>query len=191
MSEEWRAIPGYEGIYEASDAGRVRSLNRVNTYGRRVVGRILKQQTGQRGRKQVDLLSGASRRMAFVHQLVLEAFVGPIPNGMTDVRHMNGDASDNCLENLRYGTRAENQQDSLRHGTQKERRKTHCPRGHMLIDPNLDPGRAARGHRICLACRKECKRAWRKGETFSCDSADRYYAEITTTTITTTAAAAA
>ena len=51
-----------------------------------------------------------------IHRLVLETFVGPCPGGM-ECRHLNGDPSDNCLENLQWGTRSENRYDSVRHGT--------------------------------------------------------------------------
>ena len=52
----------------------------------------------------------------FVHRLVLEAFVGPCPDGM-ESRHLNGNQSDNCLTNLAWGTRHENSQDKKDHGT--------------------------------------------------------------------------
>lgn len=52
----------------------------------------------------------------FVHRLVLEAFVGPCPNGM-ECRHLDGDPSNNALDNLCWGTRLENHRDSVRHGT--------------------------------------------------------------------------
>jgi DNA invertase Pin-like site-specific DNA recombinase len=52
-----------------------------------------------------------------VHQLVLLTFVGPLPEGQ-EVRHLNGDRSDNRLENLCYGTRKENANDAVEHGTQ-------------------------------------------------------------------------
>lgn len=55
------------------------------------------------------------KRHRQVHTLVLEAFVGPRPPGM-ECRHLNGDATDNRVENLKWGTRKENAQDTMRHG---------------------------------------------------------------------------
>lgn len=119
--EEWRPIPGYEGLYEVSDLGRVRSLDREwRQLGRagkphlhRKPGRILRPgRTGRFGHVTVALGRGNSRS---VHALVMLAFVGPRPAGH-DVAHNNGDASDNRLTNLRYATRRDNNLDKAKHG---------------------------------------------------------------------------
>jgi DNA-binding transcriptional regulator YiaG len=119
--ETWRAIPGYEGFYEASDRGRIRSLTRI------VAGRCKcrMQRRGQSLRLIRDkrygylvvLLSkhGAVRQF-FVHRLVLLAFVGPAPEGMRCC-HGNGKRDDNRLSNLRYDTAKANTADAIRHGT--------------------------------------------------------------------------
>ena len=116
MAEEvWRDIPGYEGKYQVSNLGRVKSLERkvrgVNHYTgkdffRTIPERILRPgKFCKSGHVSVVLEHGGRGRP--VHQLVMLAFVGPPPAGM-EVRHLNGIASDNRLENLTYGTRTEN-----------------------------------------------------------------------------------
>lgn len=114
--EEWRDIPGMPD-YQVSDRGRMRSLKRQTT------GRIL-QNGHSRGYCQVNL----NGRTMKVHQLVLTTFVGPKPpNG--ECRHLDGDRSNNCLANLRWGTKTENMADAVRHGRLPATRN--MPRGEM------------------------------------------------------------
>ena len=107
MTELWKAIPGYEGQYEVSDQGRVKSYRRDKN------GRILRP-----GRMPAGYLSVALGRnnSQCVHKLVLIAFVGAAP-AKHECLHANGVPSDNRLENLRWGTRTENIKDAVKHGT--------------------------------------------------------------------------
>ena len=117
--ERWKDVPGWEGRYQVSDKGRVRSLSRrVVTLGRgwkqstRVYpGRMLK---AGGSTFSVDLVdSGKSRRGARVCCLVLEAFIGPCPDGL-ECCHYDDDPFNNCLENLRWDTHAANMADYAR-----------------------------------------------------------------------------
>lgn len=106
MTEEWRPVPGYEGRYEVSDQGRVRSL----------VGptpRVLRASRHTNGYRAAPLGRGVTKS---VHRLVLTAFVGPCPEGR-QAAHENGDRADNRLVNLSWKTPAENSADKRRHGT--------------------------------------------------------------------------
>lgn len=123
--EEWRPVVGYEGFYEVSSLGRVRSLPRIvfqngnsmHLVKRNVSGRILKSANSNKMKHQAVLLCAlGGRKNSLVHRLVLEAFVGPCPDGM-ECCHNNGDGSDNRVENLRWDTRKSNHRDSMRHGT--------------------------------------------------------------------------
>lgn len=131
ISEIWKDIPGYEGRYQASDQGRIRSLDRVvqsknrytgKPFDRHIKGRILRP-----GRftssGHVSVILGHKAWCSPVHTLVMLTFVGPCPKGM-EVCHNNGIASDNRLENLRYDTRSENVKDVVRQSTPHKNRFT-------------------------------------------------------------------
>lgn len=155
MSEFWRPVTGHECYYEVSDLGSVRSVDRLvvqaNGKKRWFPGVGLRSRVQNNGYLAVGLKCGGSTWCRSVHRLVLEAFVGPCPDGM-EVRHLNGNKTDNRLENLRYGTRYENMRDQVAHGTHRQSQKTHCPRGHLLKAPNLVVSHLARGMRDCRAC---------------------------------------
>ena len=118
--EIWVAIPGYEDRYEASNMGRVRSLDRIvmcqgpvkGCYPSRKKGRILRPGPSNFGHLSVVLGRNQTR---MVHDLVLRSFVGPPPT-KHECCHINGDPKDNRLSNLRWGTRSENNIDAVRHG---------------------------------------------------------------------------
>ena len=112
--EVWRDIPGYEGEYQVSSEGRIKSLKRKvmsrNRYTRQpflrtVPERILKPGRYCKAGHQSVVLRRGSNGIP-VHQLVMKAFVGEPPEG-TEVLHINGNPQDNRLSNLRYGTRTE------------------------------------------------------------------------------------
>lgn len=110
--EEWRTVSGWPD-YEVSNLGRVRSRRPISGRGPRTEWRQLSLYT-QRGYPFVALTPGAKRR--FVHRLVLEAFVGPCPDGM-EACHNNGVRTDNRVKNLRWDTRLANHADQTKHGT--------------------------------------------------------------------------
>ena len=113
--EVWKDIPGYEGKYQASTEGRIRSLDfEVNgichftgkSFTRRIKGKILRPgRYCKSGHVSVILGRGTSGKP--VHQLVMRTFVGNPPEG-EEVLHINGKPDDNRLANLRYGTRTDN-----------------------------------------------------------------------------------
>lgn len=155
IGECWMPVVGWEGAYEVSDLGRVRSLARTITYfssqwgkdvQRPVRAAVLRPKTNPSGHKQVTLTGQSDK---WVHHLVLEAFVGPRPAGHEGL-HRNGDPSDNRRINLRWGTRGDNLRDMVRHGGHFSANKTSCPRGHDLVVPNLVKSKLPR--RQCLAC---------------------------------------
>ncbi len=123
--EEWRPLPGFEGLYEASDQGRIRSLSRhllladaFRMRWRRVEGTVLRPGRRRSGHLVVNL---AGRGQHYVHRLVALAFHGPPPFEGAEVRHLNGDPSDNRAGNLSYGSRSRNTQDRKWHRLQPGR----------------------------------------------------------------------
>lgn len=125
------------------------------------------------------IITGSRYPHSYVHRLVLEAFVGPCPPGM-EACHWNGIPGDNRLHNLRWDTPSANNADILRLGRHYETKKTHCPQGHRLVQPNLV--RAELPSRKCKACNRgrACmQRLELRGETGDLRSiCDQYYADI-------------
>lgn len=113
-TERWLPVIGYEGLYEVSDLGRVRSLDRLvgGPYGpasRIFPGRVLALQInrGSKGYPFVFLYREGRGQHCAVHILVLTAFDRPCPPG-TEALHGPGGKSDASIANLRWGTRSEN-----------------------------------------------------------------------------------
>jgi len=155
MSEEWLPISGYEGLYEVSSNGRIRSIDRiVSTKSggtKRLKGRVLKQFVSRRGYSFVILSQNGKTSTREVHRLTALAFVLN-PDGKPWALHVNGISLDNGKENLYWGTPSENSADAIRHGTNRNSRKTHCIRGHALTDENIVAADRRRGRRGCLKC---------------------------------------
>jgi hypothetical protein len=153
--EEWRPVVGFPD-YMVSDQGRVLSY-------RRKTPRLMALSPGKVGYPLVKLFAGPANRSAdvkaiWVHQLVAAAFHGPRPEGMEEIRHLDGDKLNNRANNLCYGTRSENQRDRLRHGTHHFANRTHCKHGHLFDEENTYRIPSSPGARLCRACRRDRRR---------------------------------
>lgn len=149
VTESWLPIPGYEGIYEVSDQGRVRSFKRFPY--------ILSAPHDAYGYPCVSLYIDRGRKTWKVHRLVLFAFVGPMPKGL-EIRHLDGNPANGTLSNLVYGTRSENVSDRVRHGTHHNANKTRCPKGHPYDELNTD--RSQKNRRECRTCQRARSREY-------------------------------
>ena len=121
--EVWKDIPGYEGKYQASNLGRIKSLTRkvrgINHYTGNEFARTIPECILKPGRYckagHVSVVLGHGTAGKPVHQLIMLAFVGPPPHGC-EVLHTDGNPKNNALLNLRYGSRTDNILDVYRQG---------------------------------------------------------------------------
>jgi hypothetical protein len=160
MQEEWRGVPGWEHLYEVSNMGRVRSLDRVvrrSSTDVRVKGKVLRAGLTGEGYarvmlKEPDGISPGSGRkwFVFVHVLVLTTFVGPKPDPRMIALHADDDGKNNRLDNLRWGTRSENGKDAVANGKNFWANRSQCHRGHEYTEENTKwmPS----GFRRCREC---------------------------------------
>lgn len=120
MEEVWKDIKGFEGLYQVSNLGRVRSLDRYVDYGYSIAyrkGKIMKAGKISNGYMQVELTNGKKIIHALVHRLVAEAFI-PNPYNLPQVNHKDEKTSNNSVDNLEWCTSKEN----INYGTGIKRR---------------------------------------------------------------------
>ena len=103
MNEIWKDIPGYEGKYQASSLGRIKSLNYKMSGKEGIMSHNFKND----GYLEVCLRNNGKAKTICVHRLVWMAFYGMIPDGM-EVNHKNEDKTDNCIFNLNLLTHRQN-----------------------------------------------------------------------------------
>ena len=135
MTEEvWRDIEGYEGLYQVSNMGRVKSLGRKDRFGRVIKERILEPAVTHNGYLRVGLHVDGKRKMLRVHRLVCEAF-HENPDNKSEVNHVNENKTDNRACNLEWSTRTEN----CNHGSRNERvaKALSKPIGQFSLDGKL------------------------------------------------------
>lgn len=116
----WKDIPGYSGIYQISNVGNLRSLDRTVMHrgrNRRLKGRLLQPSIDVSGYPRAGLTVEAKTTYVFVHRLVAEAFV-PNPKNLPYVDHINGVRADNKVANLRWVNHSQNM--ANRHTTKQE-----------------------------------------------------------------------
>lgn len=156
-AEIWLPVVDYEGLYEVSDLGRVRSVDHVVTSGNRwgpfqkfYPGRIRKQRIGAHDYLQIWLSRNGKLKLWYVHRLVGEAFLGPLPPGL-ETRHGPGGKLDNRLANLCYGTRLQNAGDKVRDGTN--------------VNPGALKGERHHAAKLTEVIVAECRERFANGET--------------------------
>ena len=109
-SEIWKTVVGWEGLYEVSNLGRVRSLDRIVKRGDYLQNRhqkILAQTQNKFGYLLAKLSRNGRSRRYMIHRLVAEAFI-PNPDNLPQVNHKDENKENNCVENLEWCTRLYN-----------------------------------------------------------------------------------
>ncbi len=112
MNEEWKDIIGYEGLYQVSNLGRVKSLFRFSkrkNYVITIQEKLLKILNGPKGYNLIRLSRNGILKTYRLHRLIAQAFI-PNPENKPEVNHINGNKKDNCVNNLEWVTSAENMQ---------------------------------------------------------------------------------
>lgn len=122
VSETWKAVPGFEGFYEASNAGQVRNVAKRK---RTLPGRLLKGSISDKGRTLLKLYKPGQPPvgMSRAHVVAL-AFLGVPPEGKDWVNHKDGDQTNDSVENLEWTTPAENHQHAMRTGLRADGEKS-------------------------------------------------------------------
>lgn len=174
MHERWLPVVGYEGQYDVSDHGRIRSVDRTvtqldrwgNQTTRRLKGRVLrtgrtKKRNGSPGYLFVKMPGNVT---LLVHRAVLEAFRGPCPPRMKDGAHKDDDPTNNRLDNLEWDSRLGNQRTAVKNGRNYNANKTRCDNGHDFTPENTILGLSANGQprRDCRACQAKAQRRYRE-----------------------------
>lgn len=119
--ELWKDIKGYEGKYQISSYGRVKSLARITKNNHKIPERILNTTTRltKDGYCRVTLIGKKSKTHDYrVHRLVAETFI-PNPNNKPTVNHIDGNKKNNHVDNLEWNTREENMQHAYKHKLKK------------------------------------------------------------------------
>ena len=113
MTEIWKPVPGYEGLYEVSNIGEIRSIPRHGTFKNL---HILKGGHNKDGYKQISLTKNGKPRTFRVHRIVASVFI-PNPMGYREINHKDEDKDNNNVENLEWCTRIYN----MNYGTRNQR----------------------------------------------------------------------
>lgn len=111
IREKFIDIAGYEGYYQVSNLGRIKSLKRTTRNGKCEADKILVNTVANKGYLAVGLKKNGKSKNYLVHRIVASSFISN-PQNKPQVNHKNGDKSDNRVDNLEWATQSEN----IRHG---------------------------------------------------------------------------
>lgn len=119
-NEFWKSVKGFEGFYEVSNFGRVRSIDRININSKGVA-RLLKgkylsnSKTNGNGYHSANLCKDGSRFVRYIHRIVAEVF-SPNPSDLPEVNHIDGNKSNNHISNLEWCSMLNNKKHASKNG---------------------------------------------------------------------------
>ena len=149
--EEWRPVVGFEGYYEVSNLGRVKTVAR--RMSNRGVPEKIRSQTELKGYHCVGLIKDGTHKTVKVHRIVAEAFIGSPPTPQHQVNHIDGDKGNNIVSNLEWATPQENTLHAHRTGLCQpitEERKEYFSR--IQKERWADPAERARQSAVAHKC---------------------------------------
>jgi len=144
-NEIWKDIKGYEGFYQVSNFGRVKSLNRIIIHGNNTInrnGKVLKPYTSNKGYLVVDLYNG-KRFAVKVHRLVGLTFI-PNPLNLPQINHKDCNNQNNYVDNLEWCDNSQNQLHAYANGLHEIKYGENSPRG-KLTNIQAEEIRALKG----------------------------------------------
>ena len=162
MNEIWKDVLGYEGLYQVSNLGRVKSLPKYDRLGRFHTERIKSQVNNGNGYLVVNLKHNGKQQMRSVHRLVADAFMNNT-NNYTDINHIDGNKQNNHLENLEFCTRSSNMLHAVKLGLHTDfgKRKVQCVETGTIFDSikSAEEWVGVKGSRLSNVClsKRGCK----------------------------------
>ena len=173
MTEIWKDIVGYKGLYQVSNLGRVRSLGRFDSLNRWHDGKILSDCDNGNGYRVVGFNVDGKQKLFTVHRLVALAFI-PNQTNRNCINHIDGNKSNNSVENLEWCTSSENMIHAVNKGLLDDfgRKKILCVETGQIFNSIKEAEKwvGVKGSRISNVCRlkRGCKTCggyhWRYAE---------------------------
>lgn len=133
MQEIWKDLIGYEGLYQVSNLGNIRSLN----YRKTNAIKQLKYRINHKGYFDVQISKKAKTKRMFLHRLVARTFI-PNPNNLPQVNHIDGNKLNNNVNNLEWCDNSYNQKHAYKLGLQKRQTGTKHPQHKQINQYTLD-----------------------------------------------------